>query len=303
MISSKHATAATTGILLVLVFVGIAIVAGRPERQTKAEVAVTATSTASAKFIPPPSVAAMLHNAVLHWSSENYVNKTGGRDPYNGQGTTVDTWVQTNSTGAVVKLHAIIYDASGQAIQEVLQDINYTTRVFGQAYAQLFPTPPPLRAPTSSQSAGPVATITEDLLCQTGPGGLNLNQSADLVPPFADPAAPQAGYTLMRRSAPAPAAPLTPTPAGFTPKNVFETSSTVDVYSKTTPLSYGQKTDTVEIQPDGRIVQLEDAIVDGQGQTLSQSRQVYGPLQVYRVDDTPPSAFILSSFGQELCHE
>ncbi len=294
--------AASVVALVAVIGVGVTIIAARPQHSSFADLpqpsAATPAHNGGETFVPPTSVATSLRNAVLHWTGTSYVAETASADPYNGMQTTSDVWAQTDATGAVVKFHAVYSGPDGAQFQEVLQDTNQTSRVFGPAYAAVFPTAPPRASATAAPAGGPSAR------CQTGHGGLNTSRSRDLLPPFVDPAAlPQQGFQLRQASSPAPALPTPGTPPGVSPTQTYGATSTVATYIKQLTQVAGQpETREVDVQADGRIVRLQDTITDAQGRVLSQTRQGYGPLQVYRAASVPASAFTLSAFGQETCH-
>lgn len=294
--------AAVLVVLVAVIGVSVTIIAARPQHNSSADLpkpsAATPAHNGGETFVLPASVASTLRNAVLHWTGTSYVDKAGSADPYNGKQTASDIRAQTDATGAVVKIHAVYTAPDGTPFQELLQDTSHTLRVFGPAYAAVFPTAQPLASSTPTPAGSSTAR------CQSGQGGLNTSRSQDLLPPFVDPTAPlQQGLQLSQASSPAPQFPMPTTPPSITPTRTYAPTGTVAIYTKQITQVVGQpETREVAVQADGRIVQLQDTITDAQGQILSQTRQGYGPLQVYNATAVPASVFALSSFGQEACH-
>ncbi len=302
----KSRVSAVLSGLAALIVLGIALVAARPWHSTSAETprpsAATPAHNAGETFVPPPAVASTLRKAVIHWPGSSYSYNPASRDPYNGKTTTSDIWAQTDANGAIVKFHAVYTAPDGIPFQEVLQDTSRTTRVFGPAYAAVFPTPAPLPS-----GATPGAATAANPFCQSGPGGLSglsASKTQSLLPPFVDPKAlPQQGFELAQANASPPAVPAAATSIDLAPVQTYPSSQTVQLYTKRVPAPADEpETHTVEVQPDGRIVQLEATVTDAKGDILGQARQTFGPVQVYNPSSVPASVFTLSPFGQEACH-
>lgn len=252
-----------------------------PAPRGSAQGATGTTSTprgGGTPFAPPAGIAATFRDKVVHLTSTTYTYAVGGADPANGQQIAIDTWVQTDLSGDITKLHARSTLPDGSFLQEVNEGDGQSTLALGPAYASLKP-----------EHGNPCTPLT-------------LSSKRPLMPLFVDPATlPQLGYH------PTSDRPVSPpasggTLAGTAPVASFNVDDTIGTFSRSGASdANGTVTYDLEVQNNGKMDATRAVTTDRQGHVISENWQAYGRISLYASTSLPASVFAPSVDAQEAC--
>lgn len=225
-----------------------------------------------AYLVPGPSFA----GKVLHWTQTNYTFDPNSPDATNGWPISGEMWLQFGDDGQFNRFRGYYTRADGTFLQEIVQTRDTTTVIFGIGY--------PASSPAGCTGSGPSSP------------------QAHALPAFAAgaPTLASLGFTPSDGlTQPLPA--TTPLP-GIRPLTTYQAGPVIRGWERREVSDSGTTlARRLEIDAQGRVVAAVGRVTDANGVVISESRQMYGGLDIYTSTSVPASFFALSQQTQEVC--